>query len=661
MKKFIYTFLIALSLLGITSCCFASANWGVYDLEKFLSCYGYDFDFANANYTNNYKYSNLQSNISKSDYPLIVFDMRNGGSFYPSNNSVPCDFVFFNAYNAVSSSSKLILTKNASGDYFYYFGYGSYGYAVDIDNNTVYCSFNAYYTNDYWNERNLKVSHEEFVSTAFQEYLIKRYGLIYTETTIYANDGKTPLIVPQGGEIKQSSFNDVAYKGKITYGATTETTNITYTSGFTADTNYDLFLEVYKLGDSYDNGITAYPVDTIDLGTVSTSVTSKKIDIKKASSSSFYVYKLCVGKNNFDTSGTNDVYLSTKWLLFNDNIVRRYKDFSRCHTMRFLSLIAYDYGYNYDDEDTSDVPGSDTEYFFNYPYVISSPGGRWSGDNLSFKIGYKFEEFGVDIDTCYLYFEKYGINGSGELFLIDTLTIRPFDTKYYNFDEFYYEFDVLDFDNSSAPFFKCDEGVSYCYIPYLRSNYGSGLYPEYSYKCIYFYTNEFAFNMATFDDIITKDDKDGFVSKLLNVFKGCFIPSSEFMTSYWNELYLFFKVKLGFLWDLVMFFPELINNIISVLKAELLLTSFTTPELSIPTFMGDGSEVVILESITFSPYEYWGQSKVFADLYTLYLNLMDFLVFFALFNYGLVVVAKILGFWVPEASSDSSKKSTKKE
>lgn len=649
MKKFIYTFLIALSLLGLTSCCFASANWGVFDLEKFLSCYGYDFDFANANYSSSYNYSNLQSFLSKTDYPLIIFDMRNGGKMFNNSNNFSCDFIVYNAFTWTASTRKLTLTKNTSGDYFYYFDYSSYGFAVDIDNNTVYSNFGGRYTNDYWNERNLKVSHEEFISTAFQEYLVKRYGLIYTEATIYANDGKTPLVFPQGGEIKQSSFDDVVYKGKITYGVTTETTNITYTSGFTADTNYDLFLEIYKLGDSYDNGITAYPVDTVDLGTVSTSVTSKKIGIKKTLSSSFYVYKLCVGKNNFDTSGTNDVYLSTKWLLPNDNTVRRYKDFSRCHTMQFLSLISYEYNYDYDSEESPDNPNNPDNWSLIdkderpiYFYSGNCLGG-YVADSANVFINVKRKNTSVDIEDFYLILDKYSypegnklasytIESSGDNNIwstsvgTDNLVFLVNLSNYYTFDT-----------------------TEECYYFLRLHSYTSGYADS---------TKAFYFNNSYF---IAEDNQQGFVGKLLEGIKGLFLPSSEFMTSYWNELYLFFKVKLGFLWDLVMFFPELINNIISVLKAELLLTSFTTPELSIPTFMGDGSEVVILESITFSPYEYWGQSKVFADLYTLYLNLMDFLVFFALFNYGLVVVAKILGFWVPEASSDSSKKSTKKE
>lgn len=648
MKKFIYTFLIALSLLGITSCCFASADWGVLELQKFLSCYGYDFDFANANY-NNGSYSNLTNLLARENYPLIIFDMRNGGKFFNCSDNVSCDFVLYNAYTGNSASRKLFMTKNSSGDYFYYFEYCSYGFAVDIDTNTVYYGKQWYYTNDYWNEKNLKVSHEEFTSTAFQEYLIKRYGLIYTEATIYANDGKTPLVVPEGGEIKQSSLDNVVYKGKITYGATTETTNITYTSGFTADTNYDLFLEIYKLGDSYDNGITAYPVDTVDLGTVSTSVTSKKIDIKKALSSSFYVYKLCVGKNNFDTSGTNDVYLSTKWLLPNDNTVRRYKDFSRCHTMQFLSLISYEYDYDYDGEESPDNPNNpdnwpliDKDERPIYFYSGNCLGG-YVADSANVFINVKRKNTSVDIEDFYLILDKYSYPEGNKL---ASYTIESSGDN--NIWSISVGTDNLVFLVNLSNYYTFDT-TEECYYFLRLHSYTSGYVDS---------TKAFYFNNSYF---IVEDNQQGFVGKLLEGIKGLFLPSSEFMTSYWNELYLFFKVKLGFLWDLVMFFPELINNIISVLKAELLLTSFTTPELSIPTFMGDGSEVVILESITFSPYEYWGQSKVFADLYTLYLNLMDFLVFFALFNYGLVVVAKILGFWVPESSDDSSKKSTKKE
>ena len=634
MKKFICMFFILLSLLGVSSCCFASVNLDINSLEKFLSCYGYDFDFANATY-DGYSYSSVINFLSRNDYPLIIFDMKNGGKFFNGNENVECDFVIYNAYTSNAFSRNLFLTRNASGDYFYYFAYSNYGLAVDIDNNKVYGGKQWYYTNEYWNERKLKVSHEEFVSTSFQEYLLKKYGLIYTEASIYANDKSTALLIPQGGAINQSSFDNIVYKGSVTYYATTKIVNITYTSGFKESDNYDLFLEVYKLTDNNDNGIGAYPIDTVNLGTVVTSTGSKEIDIDKTLSSSFYVYRLCVGKNNFDVSGTNDVYLSTNWLLPNDNTVRRYKDFSRIHTFQFLSLVSYDYQYDYDDEENPNNPDNwaliDKEQLFIYFYSGNCLGGFVDDFNNVF-INVKRKNTTININDYYLILDKYSYPEGNKLASYTIESSGDNNIWAVNVGK-----ENLVFLVALSNYYTFDPSEE-CYYFLRLHSYTTGYIDS---------TKAFYFNSSYF---ISDSNQDGIVGKFLDGLKDLFIPSQEFINFYWNELYLFFKMKLGFLWDIVEFIPSLFTNIINILKAETLQTSFTIPELSVPTFMGDGSEIVILESITFNPYDYWSQNKVLSNVYVLYLNLIDFLVFWALLNYCLDVVAEILGFWSPENS-----------
>ncbi len=148
------------------------------------------------------------------------------------------------------------------------------------------------------------------------------------------------------------------------------------------------------------------------------------------------------------------------------------------------------------------------------------------------------------------------------------------------------------------------------------------------------------------DDLVGSGDgieNTGLVGKILRGLLSLFVPDEEFFNEYWESLRVFFSDKLGFLWDVIVFIPNLIDNFKQTVSAYNKETVFTIPAISIPTFMGDNSEVVILESFEWKPYAFIGGNDVFLSIYKLYLDLVDFLVFWALMNQLVSVLKSILG------------------
>lgn len=148
------------------------------------------------------------------------------------------------------------------------------------------------------------------------------------------------------------------------------------------------------------------------------------------------------------------------------------------------------------------------------------------------------------------------------------------------------------------------------------------------------------------DDLVGSGDgieNTGLIGKILRGLLSLFVPDEEFFNEYWESLRVFFSDKLGFLWDVIVFIPNLIDNFKQTVSAYNKETVFTIPAISIPTFMGDNSEVVILESFEWKPYAFIGSNDVFLSIYKLYLDLVDFLVFWALMNQLVSVLKSILG------------------
>ncbi len=503
MKRFIFSFLL-MSLFCLSNVCFAK-SWSNSELEKLIECFGYSHvDIPNE----------VVTRINSVGY----FSITKYGSDKENSEYANDKFLI-----SISSSNTKFKNLLQNYDYLDLENLRGYTYLFDCSNNTYEYSVHNTIPHCFYLSNN-NVSRDVFLTDSYQQLIFNDY-VLYSTNTFQSTNGNI-IFMPYGGEIVSSS-TDVVYKGKIIYIPTTKSVNITYTSGFSSEISYDLFLEVYRLDNEYEKGIIEYPVDTINLGIVNNTITSKKIDIDNTLKSSFYVYRLCLGVNNFEETGINKVFLSTNWLLPNDNTIRRFPTFSRSHFIEFLSLVDYDYLYDYDNEYDPDKP------------ILNPSGDISSGDNNDFS----------EIKT--------GIGG-----ILQNIIDLP------------------------------------------------------------------------------KKLIDG----LLEGIKSLFIPSEDFFENYWNDLNLFLTDKLGFLWECVMFVPNLVNNVTEVLKGVTQNTSFVVPEISVPTFMGDGSEVVILESFEFNPYTYWGQNQTFTNLYVLYLNLIDFLVFCALFSYCLSILAKILGF-----------------
>lgn len=633
MKKFFLTLLITLSLLGISSCCFAS-NMSVNDLEKFLSVYGYDIDFEEYTF-NGTSFSNFSTYLEY--YYLKIFDLKDKGGVFDSKyiqQYSEADLVFL-INDDYSGPISINLTSNSANGRFYYFYSNCRYFFLDIDNKTIIfrdTDFRLIY--DIFYEKNSKVSKEEFESVAYQKYLLERSGFLYSETSI-KNSSNSLIFYPRGGKIVQSSFGDIVYKGSISYGATTKTASITYTSGFTANTDYDLFLEVYRLDeDDDDDGMGSLPVDTIDLGKVTTTTTSKKININNTLNSSFYVYRLCVGKNNFESTTTNDVYLCTNWLLPNDNTVRRFRSFSRCHFFQFLSLVEYDYDYDYDAEESTDNPNNPDNWGFfdtTEKYIYFNDGnclGGFVSDSTNVFINVKRKDTSIDINDFYLILDKYSYPDGKKIdsYIIENSGDSSGAGLWSKVDD-----SKLIFDVSISDYFNFNASED-CYYFLRLHSYDLGYHDS---------TKAFYFNSSFFVD---SSSQGGIIGTLLDGIKSLFIPSNEFFENYFNSLYLFLKSKLGFLWECVEFFPSLLTNIQSIISGVTQNTRFEIPELSVPTFDGTGSEVVILESFSWSPYEYFSENSVFIDFYTLYLDLIDFLVFWALFSFALDILANILGF-----------------
>lgn len=148
------------------------------------------------------------------------------------------------------------------------------------------------------------------------------------------------------------------------------------------------------------------------------------------------------------------------------------------------------------------------------------------------------------------------------------------------------------------------------------------------------------------DELVGSGDgieNTGLIGKILRGLLSLFVPDEEFFSEYWESIRVFFNDKLGFLWDVVMFIPNLIDNLKQLVESYNKDIAFTIPEVSVPTFMGDDSEVVILESFEWKPYSYIGSSEIMLTIYDLYLDLIDFLVFWGLMLQALDVLKNVLG------------------
>lgn len=388
MKKFIYSVLILIFTLGIGSTCFGGVGiTTTNELEGFLACYGYDIDFEAATFynTNEYygTYSKFISWLSDTSAPLIIFSMEDAyfrhwdSSLYEFNDSI--DFVIYQYYTTDVTKRKITLKNDSEKGYCYYLNFTSYCYAVDVDNNIVYYpGGNYYYHSDNWVENTSNVSHEEFISSSYQKYLLENYNLIYCESNFYGND-KNILFYNQGGKITNNTVNDITYKGTLTYNPSTEICSINLTSGFESGTEYKIFLEEWTITNDEEYGLLGYFDRVVWEESIMSSTTEVTFYKNYFYEESDQVYRICIGEIGTET---NTIYLCTDWLLPNSNTVRLYPNFSTWHYMDLLNIIEYDP----DEEipDVSDTPSGDTESGDNTSGDsggVISPSGDISGDS----------------------------------------------------------------------------------------------------------------------------------------------------------------------------------------------------------------------------------------------------------------------------------------
>ena len=125
---------------------------------------------------------------------------------------------------------------------------------------------------------------------------------------------------------------------------------------------------------------------------------------------------------------------------------------------------------------------------------------------------------------------------------------------------------------------------------------------------------------------------------ILNGIKSLFIPDEEFFENYWNDLNEYMKSKLGFLWEVVLFIPNLFGNIIEVCDNFDGSMIFEIPTISVPLY---GKDFVILEGFDYNVGTYLDENPSIDNLYSIYLDMIDFFVMWQLVKYALFVIQDI--------------------
>ena len=136
---------------------------------------------------------------------------------------------------------------------------------------------------------------------------------------------------------------------------------------------------------------------------------------------------------------------------------------------------------------------------------------------------------------------------------------------------------------------------------------------------------------------------------ILDGLVGLFVPDAEYFYNedienpgLWQRFSIFMQGKLGFLWDVIIFVPNLISTIIDVISSYTETWSITIPALKVPAMTGV-EEIVFLESFEWSPYNWINQKVEFRNLYELYLDIIDFFVYWGLIWFFVDTVMTVFG------------------
>lgn len=392
-------------------------------------------------------------------------------------------------------------------------------------------------------------------------------------------------------------------------------------------------------------------------------IDTKNKTINKTKGSDTDIKSNYLSFNNFDISeeqfNSNDWQKIQYWNMFiysdNDFFSTNLSVINNTWDGRYLD--------NFNDSAGGLVSYNYTDNYFTNNFLAP---GSTSGD---FRVSVDLQTLDVDMitsaDDQFGYKEKAKLNNIAEYnfnnvssFYID-LNLKDIDKKYFDTSHIYrinfktFSDDGEALQNSYSMFFSFRR----IYITSIIIEDFSAIYTDLP-------SNIYSGDTSSGNDIIssivgTGDgvENTGIVGSILRGIKSLFIPDNDYFQKYWDDLYYFFKTKLGFLWECFMFVPNLLQAFEDAVESNLDVYDITIPSLSIPTFMGDDSEITILESFTWSPYEYIKQNSAFVDLYALYLNLMDFLVFWALMNQCINLLANILGFYQDKEIQESIERS----
>lgn len=111
---------------------------------------------------------------------------------------------------------------------------------------------------------------------------------------------------------------------------------------------------------------------------------------------------------------------------------------------------------------------------------------------------------------------------------------------------------------------------------------------------------------------------------------------------FWQRFSNYFSAKLGFLWDVLVFVPNLVTTIIDIIESFTENWSIQIPDLTIPAMTGV-EEYTFFEGFSWSPYTIINSKQEIRELYELYLNIIDFFVYWGLVWYGIHTVMKVFG------------------
>ena len=110
---------------------------------------------------------------------------------------------------------------------------------------------------------------------------------------------------------------------------------------------------------------------------------------------------------------------------------------------------------------------------------------------------------------------------------------------------------------------------------------------------------------------------------LLNLFKSVFIPSDDFLSNYFNDLFDWFTDRLGFLGYPVELFVDILNRILNI--------NFADPVINIPDIPEPFTGELLIHSTTFN-FNDLLENDVLKTVHDIYLILVDAVIIFALVN-----------------------------